>query len=106
MELVNAGPHFTMEDLEPYIKIKLVDTLQCSIPGMVGPIKIFNRSKNEEVRTKQRFLVIKQGKRTLSVDFTRGEPMVIVKVKDKHILILKRSFDSQERQKSIPIVGS
>src|ERR1051325_3529951 len=92
IELVIAGPRLTLEDLRPYIKKNITDSLVSIVPGFVGPLRLMNKNRPmaSGKRPPEQYLVVKAGKRTFTVDFSRGEGYCLVKFNDKFTVITQR----------------
>ena len=96
-QIIHPGPFLTIEDIRPYIT-KDEKCIFSTVPGTQGQLRI-NNNRNP-------LLVSKNGKRIVSVDFSRGTEVVIVN-DGKHTFIMpKTQYDKSLNERNISFHGS
>lgn len=95
--LLHPGPFLTIEDVRPYVTKNNNNCIFSVVPGTQGLLKI-NNNKNP-------LLVSKNGKRIVSVDFSRGIEVVIVNDGKNNIVMPKTQYE-KSLDREIAFYGS
>ena len=92
--ILHNGPFLSNVDIKPYIT-KDAQCIFSVVAGTQGQLKINKFDK----------LVSKNGKRIISVDFSRGVPVMIVREGKRIFVITKASYDKLTRKDCV-LLGS
>ena len=99
-QVIHKGPFLKFDDIEPFVTNNVVTTIASLVPGFVGPVRIKDRKRYPQ-------LVIRNGKRLLDVDFSRGTPVMILDAGNGKMIIVTAKFvENRERMRNVPWQGS
>lgn len=73
-QILHPGPYLSRDDIEPYITKDKTKSIFSTVRGAVGVIRLYNKG---------RYLIAENGKRKMTIDFSRGEPVRILKANNR-----------------------